>query len=294
MKRLLVTGASGFLGHTLCSVARKSWDVHGAAHAHDVCLEGVHTVKLDITDHRSVREALRTIRPDALIHLAALSKPDYCQAHPAESRAVNVNASSALAGTCAETGAACVFASSDLVFDGARGMYTETDPVGPVSVYGEHKVEAEQRMREENPAVTVCRLPLMFGLRSPSSASFIQPMIARLEKAEPQMLFDDEFRSPASASSVAAGLLLAIDCPGEMLHLGGRERLSRFRFGRLLAEVTGCACETIQRCSQNDIDLPAPRPCDVSLDSAKAFALGHNPLCVRDELIRLLAGVPPQ
>jgi dTDP-4-dehydrorhamnose reductase len=286
-QKLLVTGASGFLGWNLCQVASIGWHVAGIVHNNPVKIDGVQIVQVDITDKTALKEIFCAIKPQALIHCAACSKPNYCESHEEESYGINVEASAHIASLCAKLNAACVFTSTDLVFDGTGSMYKEDDPVSPLSVYAKHKVEAEHAMRAKNPAVTVCRMPLMFGYASPASGSLIQPMIASLRAGESVSLFADEYRSPASALSASSGLLLALNHPGETYHCGGAERMSRHNFGLLVAEKAGCPKELIKKTLQRDVPMVAPRPPDVSLDITKARSIGYNPLSVRDELERL-------
>ncbi|MGB5633366.1 MAG: sugar nucleotide-binding protein, partial [Waterburya sp.] len=101
-------------------------------------------------------------------------------------------------------------------------------------------------------------------------------------------LFTDEFRTPASATTASQGLLLAIEKPVRgILHLGGKDRISRYDFGLLLADILQLPTDLIKPGKQADIVMGAPRSPDTSLDSTKAFALGYQPLSLREELINL-------
>jgi dTDP-4-dehydrorhamnose reductase len=287
MKRLLVTGASGFLGWNVCRAARASWEVIGAAHSRSVNIDGVASAVVDLTDESKVRELFGLVRPDAAIHLAAASQPNFCQTHPRESRVINVDASLLIAALTAERCIPCVFTSTDLVFDGRCPPYREDDTVSPLSIYGEQKTAAERGMRERNPKTTICRMSLMFGDAGPRASSFLQPLVASLRRKEPVSLFADEFRTAACGLTAAHGLLLALDHEAEMLHLGGRERVSRYEFGLKLAAACGADPVLVRPARQRDAQMAAPRPADVSLDSTKAFALGYDPLTIEKELDRL-------
>ena len=288
MQKLLVTGASGFLGWNLCQYAQTSWEVYGTYYSHKVEIPEVTLAKVDLRDFNALQELFQEVQPHAVIHTAAASKPDFCQIHPEESYSINVTASLNIAHLCGESNIPCAFTSTDLVFDGQGRLYKETDPVSPVTIYGEQKVKAEQKMLEIYPAIALCRMPLMFGLAPSVSPSMIQGMIGNLRKGKELNLFTDEFRTPTSATSAAQGLLLAIDKKvGGILHLGGRERISRYDFGLLLADIFQLSKELIKPGKQADIDLPAPRSPDTSLDSNKAFALGYHPLALKDELTQL-------
>ena len=150
------------------------------------------------------------------------------------------------------------------------------------------KVAAEQKMLSVYPEIAICRMPLMFGLPSPVANSFIQGFIHSLKSGQELNLFTDEFRTPASATTAAQGLLLAISKQVKgILHLGGRERVSRYEFGLLLAEVLQLPKDFIRPGKQADIVMVAPRSPDTSLNSNKAFNLGYNPLSLREELMVL-------
>ncbi len=284
MKKLLITGASGFLGWHLCQIAQRQWDVYGTYCSQAIAMAGVTSLKVDISDFVALKHLFETVQPDAVIHLAAQSSPNYCQTHPEASHAINVTASSNIAGLCSDRAIPCVFTSTDLVFDGLNPPYCETDPVNPVNLYGEQKVLAEAGMRSRYPQTAICRMPLMFGSASPTASSFIQPFIQMLRSEQELRLFTDEFRTPASGTTAAQGLLLALEKVQGCIHLGGKERISRYEFGRLLVEVLGLPATGLQACRQQDVQMAASRPPDVSLNSSLAFSLGYAPLSLREEL----------
>ncbi|MGK7924040.1 MAG: NAD(P)-dependent oxidoreductase [Spirulina sp.] len=284
MKKLLVTGASGFLGWNLCQIARKNWQVFGTYYTHSASIPKVLSQKIDLTDFRALKTLFSDIQPDAVIHAAAAAKPNYCQTHPEESYRINVTASYHIADLCAELEIPCAFTSTDLVFDGLNPPYTESDRVCPVSIYGEQKVLAERGMLDCYPKTVVCRMPLMFGVAAPHSPSFIQPFIAKLRQEQELTLFVDEYRMPASAETATHGLFLALEKAEGILHLGGKERLSRYEFGCLMTEVLELPKTGLKACSQKDVPMAAPRPADLAMDSSKAFALGYNPPTIREEL----------
>ena len=289
MEKLLVTGASGFLGWNLCHYAQTNWDVYGTYFSHEVKIPGTSLYRTDLRDFATLEDLFDLINPNAVIHTAAASKPNFCQTHPEESYAINVNAAVNIARLCGDRDLPCAFTSTDLVFDGQNAPYVETDPVCPINYYGEHKAIAEQKMSEIYPAIALCRMPLMFGAPSPVSPSVLQGMISNLKAGKEINLFVDEFRTPASARTASQGLLLAVDRRVRgILHLGGKERISRYEFGLLLANLMQLPTDSIKSGKQADVNMAAPRSPDTSLDSTNAFALGYKPLSLREELIKLV------
>ncbi len=284
MKKLLITGASGFLGWHLCQLAKQEWEIYGTYLSHSLEIPGMKILKANLTNFQEMKRIFNDVKPEAVIHTAAHSQPNFCQTHPEESHAINVIASCNIAGLCADSSIPCAFTSTDLVFDGLNAPYRETDAVCPVNLYGEQKAIAEADMLERYPMTAVCRMPLMFGAATPTAKSFIQPFIQTLQAEKELSLFIDEFRTPVSGTSAAKGLLLALEKVNGIIHLGGKERISRYDFGQILVEVFQLPATKLKSCRQQDVKMAAPRPTDVSLDSSKAFALGYQPLSVREEL----------
>ncbi|KOR34162.1 MULTISPECIES: SDR family oxidoreductase [Planktothricoides] len=285
MKKLLLTGCSGFLGWNICQIAGKKWQVYGTYLAHPLVIPGVNLSQFDLTNYQELKHLFQEVKPDAVIHAAAASQPNFCQNHPQISQEINVTVSANIAGLCADAEIPCVFTSTDLVFDGLNPPYQETDSVCPVSFYGEQKVMAENAMLSRYPLTAICRMPLMFGNGGPVAESFIQPMLAKLQAGEELSLFMDEFRTPVSGKTAAEGLLLAVENQWQgIIHLGGKERISRYDFFRLLVEVRKLESAKLKPCLQKNVQMSAPRPPDVSLDSSKAFGLGYNPPLLKEAI----------
>ena len=288
MKKLFLTGASGFLGWNICREAYKSWEIYGTVFTHPVKIKGVKIIQLDLTRFKELKRVFKEIRPDAVIHTAALSSPDYCQQNKAGTRKINVDIPVNIAGLCADSRIPFVFTSSDLVFDGMHAPYREEDPVCPVNVYGEQKVRAEEGVMKRYPDAAVCRMPLMFGDPGPAASSFFQAMLAAFREGREMKLFEDEYRTPVSGKTAAQGIFIAMEKLKGLIHLGGIERISRYNFGLLMMGVLGTRDAKLIRCRQKDITTAAPRPPDISLESSKAYSAGFKPLPLKDQLEELL------
>ena len=284
MKKLLITGANGFLGWNICRLAKGRWHLFGTVYSNQVKIPKVTTMKIDLTDHSELKRLFEKIRPDAVIHTAAASDPNFCQVNPNVSYGINVEASVNIALLCSDYMIPYLYTSTDLVFDGLNAPYRESDPVCPVSAYGEHKAEAEERILKAYPQSTVCRMSLMFGLSGPVAKSFIQPMLLAMQGGRELNLFVDEFRTPLGAATAVGGLFLALNKVRGIIHLGGKERISRHDFGMLMQRIFKFENVKIRPCNRDEINMPAPRPADVSLDSSKAVALGFRPPPLIEEL----------
>ena len=260
-RRLLVTGCTGFVGGYVRDRAAADDEVWAPA-------------REELTPER-----VRAFRPEAVIHLAATTSLADCERDPAAAEEANVRLSAWLAEASAASVRVFVNVSTDLVFDGVRGRYTELDEPSPTNVYGRTKVAAEHAVREAlgDRAVTV-RLALVYGVAPPDAkrASFAETMIRRAQNREPTTLFVDEFRSPIYVEDAARGLLQLAeeDGPGTVVHLGGPERCSRHEMGVAALEVFGLAAELARRGSAAEAESLVPRPRDVSLDVSLAREMG--------------------
>jgi len=308
---LLITGATGFLGHYLIAAARKRWRVAGTFHRTrredaERLLAGIDSGRIDLTDFRDVRDMLDAVRPKAVIHTAALADPNYCEQHPDESLRVNLQATLNLAGLCGDRRIPFVFTSTDLVFDGTHAPYAEDGPVAPLNLYGEHKALAEQAVLDRYDEAAICRMPLMFGFSSNGRVPFFQRMASEFQAGRPMTLFGDELRTPVSGPVAAAGLLRVAASgmdesinPEELervrgiLHLGGRESISRYEMGLQMLKSLGLPASLAEPISFRDVPAVAARAANVSLDSSRAYALGFDPPSIGKQIDWLLKKAQP-
>ncbi len=275
-------------GHVAARAIGK-WRVYGTWHYHPFRLPGVEAVQVDLQDQRATRRLLQALSAEAIIHCAALTDLDYCQTHAEQARVANVEATGHLAQWCGEHGTRLVFVSSDMVFDGSRGWYSETDATNPINVYGETKVEAEALVRAHCASHVIARSALIYGRPRTGGSSFSTWIEKRLISGQPIPLFVDQFRTPILVSDLAQALLeLAAHSWVGVIHLGGPERVDRFTFGRRLARASGFSELLLQRRRMNDHRQLAPRPLDVSLRTDLARALLSTPLHGIDEGLRLM------
>ena len=289
MKRLLITGASGFLGWNIAQKAKAEWTVIGTHHSHSANIPGITPVKIDLTKFNDLKTLFREKKPAAVIHTAALSEPNFCQENQNTSYRINTEAAINLAGFCCDLDIPCLFTSTDLVFDGLNPPYSEEDKPSPLNVYGEHKLLAEIGMKNRCASVVICRMPLMFGSSGAPESSFLQPLLRRMRSGAAVNLFVDEFRTPLSGKNAAEGLIIALEKLPDVVHFGGVERISRYEFGKLAMEVFNYQNANLNPCKQQDIQMPAPRPRDVSLTNAKALQMGFRPEPLKVSLERLKA-----
>lgn len=258
MKLAWITGAGGLLGSYLVKAAPKlapAW-----------CVQPITRPVLDLAQFDLVQQKFQADKPALVIHCAALSTSQACHQNPDLARRLNVEVTKFLAGLAHEI--PFVFFSTDLVFDGRKGNYVESDAVNPLSVYAETKIAAE-RIVLKNSKHTVVRTSLNYGHSPTGDRSFNELMLQAWQTGQGFTLFTDEYRCPlpAEVTAQAVWALIEANRPG-LYHLAGHERLSRLQIGQLLAKVNFIAPSLIQSSSLANYQGP-PRSPDTSLNCGK-------------------------
>lgn len=286
--RLMITGASGLLGHALCRAARKRWTVYGVYRRHKPRVAGLHMIQADLRHRHCHGDLLQTIRPQAVIHAAANADVVACEKNPQGCDDINRQVPVRLARLCDRAGIAYLFTSTDLVFDGRQAPYDESAPIRPICVYGRQKAGAEAEVLSHCANALVCRLPLMFGAGPYSGHHFGVQMLNAIRRSETLNLFEDEFRTPVDIDSGAHGMLTLLGQAKGMFHLGGYTRVSRYGLGLALARQLGIEPSMIRPVSIRRMKLAVARAADCSLVSQKAYDAGYRPASLEKGLQRFV------
>jgi dTDP-4-dehydrorhamnose reductase len=275
----LVTGASGSLGWVLASMMANKTAVISAHHTHASCPDGTTGVRLNLEDPDDIRALLDAYGPQTIFHLAAVTNPDECERAPDLARRVNVEATRELARWAGAAGAKMVFASSDLVFDGASGNYSEEDAPVPLGVYGRTKVDAEDAVLGLCPGALVIRGSLFYGMGGPVGKTFLSTLLDTLSSGRRMRLFTDQKRNPILLEDLAGVMIRAVESDlGGLFHVAGGEVLTRYEFGEAVCEVFGFDKGLLVPIRMADFEYEAPRPADSSLSISKIkAATGFEP-----------------
>jgi dTDP-4-dehydrorhamnose reductase len=189
--------------------------------------------QLDLLDFVAVRREFQKEKPKLVIHCAAVSTLAEAQSNPDLARRVNVGVTELLAGLAADI--QFVFFSTDLVFDGCKGNYVETDAVNPIHVYGETKAAAEEIVLR-NPHHTVVRTSINGGVSRAGNRGFNEQLRLAWQAGRGTNLFTDEFRCPIFAGETARAVWKLVNQNrAGLFHVAGAEKLSRWQIGQLLA-----------------------------------------------------------
>jgi dTDP-4-dehydrorhamnose reductase len=212
---------------------------------------------LDARDARAFDSLISRARPEVIFFPAANANVDWCEDHPAEAEALNLDPLRTALVAAAEI--PVVAYSSDYVFNGGEGPYSEEDLVTPLSVYGRLKVELERLVIAAGG--TVIRSTGVFGWEPPPGRNFVLRLAASLRKGERVSVPNDQIATPTYVEDLAAASVeLARDGVRGIWHVAGTDLLARDAFGRLVAEAFGLAGDLIEGVPTAALAQRAPRP----------------------------------
>jgi dTDP-4-dehydrorhamnose reductase len=290
-RTVLLTGGGGFLGANIVSQAEDGISVHAidqvpAALRRDNLSWHV----FDLQDRPALEKILLTLRPDTVIHTAALSDIDYCEANGSVAEAVNVGVTLHIAELCRRTGARMVFFSSDSVFDGRKGGYRETDEPEPLNQYARTKVTAEKGIARILANHLIIRPSLIMGLPVfESGNSFLWRLCQTLRRGAESAFPETEIRSPVDVLTLSrATLEIAFLGYTGILHIAGNDRLSRYDMARRIARALGHPEELIVNTLPQLASGRARRPADASLDNTLARSILATPMRAFDDSLQLI------
>jgi dTDP-4-dehydrorhamnose reductase len=288
--RLLITGLNGFVAGSIVAQARKTWEVHGVDITEAMGLPtNVHGHQLDLMDKDKVAALFHQISPNAVIHTAAMANIDVCENNKELAWKVNVEITETIAGLCQTKGIKMIVCSTDTVFDGEKGHYSETDLPAAVNHYAKTKIEAERIVLAASSKNVVARLSLVMGMPVMGKGnSFLAETIERLKRGEKVKFPENEIRTPIDVVTLGAALTeLAGNDFGGIIHLSGNTRINRYEMAIHIAKTLGYDAGLVEGTNSNALAGRAPRPNDASMENGLAKSILKTPMLTLDEGLNL-------
>jgi dTDP-4-dehydrorhamnose reductase len=283
-QNLLVVGASGLIGGTLlqaCIGLGRTYGTYYTRVKEDL-------IPLDIRALGQVKTVFRQVQPSLVLLVAAESNVDLCEKDPTSSFSVNVRGTYNIVRQCIDRDAKLVYISTDYVFDGLAGPYSEKNDTSPVNIYGQHKQKAEQIVRQSLNNYLIVRTSLVYGFAPGLRSTNILDCLRRNESYSAA---SDQFNSPTYVTDLANGITnLLRNEKGGTYHLAGPSTCSRYKFARMLSKTFDLDQSLIRSRAENDRlnsnRAPRPRRCGLIIDKAIREA-NYRPLEIQEGLLQM-------
>jgi dTDP-4-dehydrorhamnose reductase len=292
MQTVLITGTNGFAGSHLQKLLRDKYAVI-ATGRNETAEDNVHFLKMNITDQAEVHRVFDAVKPDIVIHLAAISKPDECELNREKAFKINTTSVKYLLEASSKFKSHFIFLSTDFVFDGQKGMYAEDDILSPVNYYGETKLISEGLVKQYAFDACIIRTSLVYGVAT--NKDNILTMTAKsLRKGEPLEIVNDQLRTPTFVGDLCKGILSVIQHRARgIYHISGKDVMTPYEMAVATAKHLNLDEKLITPVTQSSFTQPARRPLKTGFDISKARReLGYEPVSFQEGLERTFSDKP--
>ena len=263
--KFLVTGSAGLIGsQVIKDLTLENHEVYSCYH-NNKSIYG-NPLPLDLTNQDKIIKTIQKIKPDSIIHLAAMINVDQCETQQELAYVINANATEILAKQAAQLGAFFVYVSTDYVFDGKKGKYIEDDSTNPLGHYGKSKLKGEKALNKLASNWCIARTSTPFGIH-PDKKSFPIWIKENLEAKKEVPVLVDQFTSPTFVPNLSKMLIeIAKRQISGIIHTAGASRISRYELAILVSEKLGLDKKLLKPISISKMTWNAQRPQDSSLD----------------------------
>lgn len=292
MKTILVTGSNGLLGQKITSqfLAGAPFKLIATSRGMNrfPTAEGYTYAEMDILDPDSVRRVIEEYKPDAIIHTAAMTNVDTCEAEQELAYEMNVGAVKTLVRICEQHNIQLVHLSTDFIFDGASGPYDELAAPNPLSYYGNTKLAAEEVIKNSVCRWAILRTIIVYGIVNDLSRSNIVLWAKNaLESGTPINVVDDQWRMPTLAEDLADCCLLAVEKDARgVYNASGKDMMRIVELVYRVADFWGLDKSLVTEISSASLNQSARRPVRTGFILDKAMTdLGYNPRSFEEGLV---------
>jgi dTDP-4-dehydrorhamnose reductase len=290
LRRVLITGANGLVGSQFPKINTGEFEIVYSSRSKPRFSFNGPFHSIDFNETAGISEFLDQVNPDIIIHTAGVTAIDYAAKNPEETIRVNVEATYEIVTWCRSKNARLILFSTDFVFDGIAGSYSESDQTAPISIYGKSKLQAEQTVINRLTDFAIVRTSLVYGFnQNLARLSFPVWLKERLENGNAVDITDDQTRSPIYALDLAQMTLsLARSNRTGIYNLAGPQEFNVLDFAYEIAETFGLDKSLISGVKTKPMRDEIRRPLNTSLKTIKANEdLNFKALKVRDGLISL-------
>lgn len=289
MRRFLVTGSSGMLGKDICEVLFRSKEflVFGIDRVINPHFPQSQQIIGNLTDYMFLSKALNDLKPQAIIHCAAIVNVDDCESNRNMADTLHRDVSRILA-TYMKPSTRFIYISTDSVFDGEKGDYKETDIPNPINYYAKSKREGEIAVLANNPNSVIIRTNI-YGFNHVPKKSLVEWAIKNLEQQQTITGFTDVYFNPVYTKELARfinELVNKVEFAG-ILNVASQAGWSKYDFLVQLAETFQYDTNLVKKGSVNNVNFSAPRPLNTTLNTDLLRSLFNKTFFLNDGLSEL-------
>lgn len=272
MKKVLITGANGLLGQKIVEIFSPAYKTLACDLGPEFFLSSRASYhSLDIREKGKLVALVESFKSNWIINCASYTDVDGCERNQSLAWSVNVDGVRNLSEVCREFKINLVHFSTDYVFDGKNGPYSEEDKTNPINFYGKTKLENEKVIKNSDINFTIIRTNVLYGCGEKVKSNFFLWVLENLRKNEKIKVVDDQYNNPTLAFNLAQIVKEGVDKEiFGLYHIGGRDWLSRFEFAQKIALSFGFDKERIEPVHTSDLKQVASRPLKGGLKIDKA------------------------
>ena len=289
--KFLVTGSAGLIGSQIIKdLTLENHEVYSCYHNNKPIYGN--PLPLDLTNQDKIIKTIQKIKPDSIIHLAAMTNVDQCETQQELAYMINANATEILAKQAAKLDTFFVYVSTDYVFDGKKGKYIEDDSTNPLGYYGKSKLKGEKALNKLASNWCIARTSTPFGIH-PNKKSFPIWIKENLEAKKEIPVLVDQFTSPTYVPNLSKILIEIAKRPiSGIIHTAGATRISRYELAVLISEKLDLDKKLLEPTSISKMTWNAQRPQDSSLDVSWATEiLNEKPQTIQHSLDLLIGEI---
>lgn len=260
---VIVTGAHGLLGYNLVNLLKDKFDVLAldVMTKKEFCIPGVQYLQADITQQKVIMDIVKNYHPRYIFNAAAYTNVDGAEQERELCWKINVEGVARLAHAARVYGSRFIHVSTDYIFNGNTGPYSENDRPEPLGYYGKSKLAGENELITSGANYAIGRTMVLYGYAPGVRLNFVTWIIEQLRAGKNIRIVDDQIGNPTLASDLAEALIkLAVSSKQDVYHLSGSEIIDRYNFALLVADVFDLDPGLIERIKTADLGQAANRP----------------------------------
>lgn len=276
---------NGMLGHALGEVATSNQDVDVVG----TCLTSTlpkhyPTTVLDVCDPSSVISIIEKVKPDFVVNCSGITDLELCEARPDIAKAVHIDGTENLVKACRIAGAKFVYISTDSVFDGISGGYSEDSIPNPVNEYSRTKLEGEKVVGSDDLVIRTS----IYGWKVSGRLSLVESILENLSRNKPFTGYNDYYFTPVYTRTLSEIILRMLDRGMKgTYNIASSERITKYAFAQKVAEIFMLDRNLVIKGSSNSVRSEIKRPRDLSLVSKKLLDAGFFPISISEDLSRM-------